>query len=99
MPGGIRFMRGVDCPACGATPSHRKWKPREMDDYRRMQPGRRRPLPPVRGGLDRQMATGTEETAGRLRTEADYRRDCNGDATVFNMSNCHFTESVKTFRN
>lgn len=40
------------------------------------------------------MATDTKETAGRLRTEADYRRDCNGDDTVSNMSNCHFTEGV-----
>lgn len=40
------------------------------------------------------MATDTKETAKCLRTEADYRRDCNGNDTVFNMSNCHFTESV-----
>lgn len=25
-------MRGVDCPTCGATPSHQKWKPRKMTD-------------------------------------------------------------------
>lgn len=40
------------------------------------------------------MTTDTKEIAGRLRTEADYRRDYNGDDTVFNMSNYHFTESV-----
>lgn len=32
MPRRIRFIRGVDCPTCGATPSHRKRKPREMAD-------------------------------------------------------------------
>lgn len=42
------------------------------------------------------MTTDAEETAKRLRTEADYRRDYNGDDTVFNMSNYHFTESVLT---
>ena len=42
------------------------------------------------------MITDTEEIAKRLRTEADYRRDCNGDDTIFNMSNYHFTESVPT---
>ena len=42
------------------------------------------------------MITDTEEIAKRLRTEADYRRDCNGDDTISNMSNCHFTESVLT---
>lgn len=40
------------------------------------------------------MITDTEEIAERLRTEADYRRDCNEDDTIFNMSNYHFTESV-----
>lgn len=40
------------------------------------------------------MTADTKEIAERLRTEADYRRDCNGEDTVFNMSNCHFTESV-----
>lgn len=42
------------------------------------------------------MTTDTEEIAERLRTEADHRRDYNGDDTVFNMSNCRFTESVLT---
>lgn len=37
-----------------------------------------------------------KEIAKRLRTEADYRRDCNEEDTVFNMSNCHFTGSVLT---
>ena len=48
----------------------------------------------MRGGLDGQMATGTEGIAERLRTEADCRRDRNGEDTVSNMSNCRFTESV-----
>lgn len=42
------------------------------------------------------MITDTKEIAKRLRTEADYRRDCNEDDTIFNMSNYHFTESVLT---
>lgn len=28
----IKFARPVDCPTCGATPSHRKWKPRTQVD-------------------------------------------------------------------
>ena len=40
------------------------------------------------------MTTDTKEIAERLRIEADYRRDHNGEDTVFNMSNYHFTESV-----
>lgn len=40
------------------------------------------------------MITDTREIAERLRTEADHRRDCNEEDTVFNMSNCHFTESA-----
>ena len=24
-----KFARAVDCPTCGATPSHQKWKPRK----------------------------------------------------------------------
>lgn len=36
------------------------------------------------------MTTDTKEIAKRLRTEADYRRDCNGNDTVFNMSNYHY---------
>ena len=32
--------------------------------------------------------------AKRLRTEADYWRDYNGDDTVSNMPDCLFTESV-----
>lgn len=35
-----------------------------------------------------------KETAKRLRTEADYRHDRNGEDTVFDMSNCRLTESV-----
>lgn len=42
------------------------------------------------------MTTDTKEIAKRLRTEADYWRGCNEDDTIFNMSNCHFTESVLT---
>lgn len=26
----IKFARPVDCPTCGATPSHQKWKPRKL---------------------------------------------------------------------
>ena len=36
MPRMTKFARGCDCPTCGATPSHQKWKPRKMvnlDDY------------------------------------------------------------------
>ena len=36
MPKMTKFARAVDCPTCGATPSHQKWKPRKMvdlDDY------------------------------------------------------------------
>lgn len=40
------------------------------------------------------MTTDTKEIAERLRTEADYRRNCNEEDTIFNMSNYHFTESV-----
>ena len=40
------------------------------------------------------MPADTKEIAERLRTEADYRRDCYEEDTVFNMPNCHFTESV-----
>ena len=25
----IKFARPCDCPTCGATPSHQKWKPRK----------------------------------------------------------------------
>lgn len=32
MPRRVRFIRGVDCPTCGATPSHQKWKPRKVTD-------------------------------------------------------------------
>ena len=42
------------------------------------------------------MATDAKEIAGRLRTEADYRHDCDGEDAISNMSNCHFTESVPT---
>lgn len=31
-----RFARGADCPTCGATPCHQKWKPRKtvnLDDF------------------------------------------------------------------
>lgn len=34
------------------------------------------------------------EIAERLRTEASHRRGYNEEDTVFNMSNCRFTESV-----
>lgn len=30
MPKRTRFARDVDCPTCGATPSHQRWKPRKM---------------------------------------------------------------------
>lgn len=42
------------------------------------------------------MIPDTEGIAKRLRTEADYRRDYNEDDTIFNMSNCRFTESALT---
>lgn len=32
MPKRTRFARDVDCPTCGATPSHQRWKPRKMVD-------------------------------------------------------------------
>lgn len=31
-----KFARDVDCPRCGATPSHQKWKPRRMVDAAEM---------------------------------------------------------------
>lgn len=40
------------------------------------------------------MVTDTKEIAKRFRIEADYRRDYDEEDTIFNMSNCHFTESV-----
>lgn len=40
------------------------------------------------------MVTDTREIAERLRTEAGCWRDCDGEDTVSNMSNYHFTESV-----
>ena len=40
------------------------------------------------------MTADTKEIAERLRTEADHRRDCNEEDAVFNMPNCHFTESA-----
>lgn len=40
------------------------------------------------------MAAGTKEAAGRLRTEAGYRRNCNEEGTIFNMPNYHVTESA-----
>lgn len=40
--------------------------------------------PAVWRGLGGQMTTDTKEIAGRLRTEADYRRDYNEDDTLFN---------------
>ena len=42
------------------------------------------------------MTAGTEGIAGRLRTEAGYRRGCNGDGTVSDMPDCHLTGSVPT---
>ena len=51
----------------------------------------------ISGAMRRlQAISGLTETAKRLRTEADHRRGCNGEDTVFNMPNCHFTESVLT---
>lgn len=38
MPRRIRFARGYDCPRCGATPSHQKWKPRKMVDLDEVTP-------------------------------------------------------------
>ena len=32
----IKFARDVDCPTCGATPSHQKWKPRRTVDAAEM---------------------------------------------------------------
>ena len=40
------------------------------------------------------MATGTKETAGRLRTEAGHRRDCDGGDTLFDRRHCGFAEHV-----
>lgn len=40
------------------------------------------------------MAADMKGIAERLRTEADYRRDRNGEDTVSDMSNCRFTESA-----
>ena len=40
------------------------------------------------------MAADMKGIAKRLRTEANYRRDHNGEDTVFNMSNYRLTESV-----
>lgn len=42
------------------------------------------------------MATDTKEIAKRLRTEADYRRDCNGDDTLFDWRHCDLVGSVVT---
>ena len=36
MPKMTKFARAADCPTCGATPCHQKWKPRKvvnLDDY------------------------------------------------------------------
>lgn len=40
------------------------------------------------------MTTDTKEIAERLRDEADYRRDCNGDDTLFDWRHYDFVESV-----
>lgn len=32
----IKFARPVDCPTCGATPSHQKWKPRKRVNVNEM---------------------------------------------------------------
>ena len=40
------------------------------------------------------MPTDTKEIAERLRIEADYRRDHDGEDTIFNMSGYRFTESA-----
>lgn len=40
------------------------------------------------------MVTDVREIAERLRTEADYRRDCDGEDAVFDMPDCRFTESA-----
>lgn len=40
------------------------------------------------------MITDTKETAGRLRTEADYRRGYNEDDTLFDRRHCDLVESV-----
>lgn len=42
------------------------------------------------------MITDTKGIAERLRTEADYRRDCNGDDTLFDRWHCDFVESAVT---
>ena len=31
-----KFARNCDCPTCGATPSHQKWKPRRTVDVSEM---------------------------------------------------------------
>lgn len=33
-----RFARGVDCPRCGAVPSHQRWKPRKTVDFNEVTP-------------------------------------------------------------
>ena len=42
------------------------------------------------------MISDLTEIAGRLRTEADYRRDRNGEDTVFDRRHCDFVESAVT---
>lgn len=42
------------------------------------------------------MATDTDEIAERLRTEADYWRDCNEDDTLFDWRHYGFVESMLT---
>ena len=50
----------------------------------------------MRRGLDGQTIADRKEIAEHLRTEADYRRDCNGDDTVFDWRHCDFVESAVT---
>lgn len=42
------------------------------------------------------MATDTKGIAGRLRTEAGYRRDYDEYGTLFNRRHCGFVEGVVT---
>lgn len=50
--------------------------------------------PAARRGLDGQTIADAKETAERLRTEADYRRDRDEEDAVFDMPNRRFTGSV-----
>ena len=38
MPKMTKFARAANCPTCGATPCHQKWKPRKMVDLGEVTP-------------------------------------------------------------